>query len=415
MEPPVLESVERLGGREAGAVQEEEQGDRSGRRAARHVRGGPGRGQQRRERDGADQRQDVRVDRQPGRQLSGCGGSCAPRALSFRSCPLHLALDHRDRESRIPLSLSSRFAITWRYVRPCTAPYLSRRRPDAELHPGRPPARRAAVHGEPACAAAGGRDGTAAVHPGHARVDLTEDGEAMLGFARTILQAHERAAAFFTGTRLRGRLRFGASEDFVLTRLPEILESFRRDHPEVELELTVELSGTLHRQLAAGRLDLVLAKRRTGDTHGELVWQDTLTWIGAPQRADRSGPSGAAGPLPAAGHHPGPRPGGAGGARPVVADRLYEYEPERTDRGGPCRAGRDGAHPRPDPAGTDPGAGQGGAAGARRCGLRPAARPPPGRGAGGGGRARGGDPGGRRPAASAPSAGSTRSAAAEGA
>uniref|UniRef100_A0AAU3GLS0 LysR substrate-binding domain-containing protein n=1 Tax=Streptomyces sp. NBC_01401 TaxID=2903854 RepID=A0AAU3GLS0_9ACTN len=115
------------------------------------------------------------------------------------------------------------------------------------------------------------------------RVDLTEDGEAMLGFARTILQANERAAAFFTGTRLRGRLRFGASEDFVLTRLPEILESFRREHPEVELELTVELSGALHRQLEAGRLDLVLAKRRAGDTHGELVWQDTLTWIGAPQ------------------------------------------------------------------------------------------------------------------------------------
>ncbi|MFD7898344.1 LysR family transcriptional regulator [Streptomyces sp. NPDC059743] len=115
------------------------------------------------------------------------------------------------------------------------------------------------------------------------RVELTEDGEAMLGFARTILAAHERAAAFFTGTRLRGRLRFGASEDFVLTRLPEILESFRRDHPEVDLELTVELSGTLHARLAAGRLDLVLAKRRPGDTHGELVWQSTLDWIGAPR------------------------------------------------------------------------------------------------------------------------------------
>ncbi|MEU6017493.1 LysR substrate-binding domain-containing protein [Streptomyces sp. NPDC047515] len=115
------------------------------------------------------------------------------------------------------------------------------------------------------------------------RVDLTLDGEAMLGFARTILEAHERAAAFFTGTRLRGRLRFGASEDFVLTRLPEILESFRRDHPDVELELTVELSGTLHQRLAAGRLDLVLAKRRTGDTHGELVRHDALTWIGAPR------------------------------------------------------------------------------------------------------------------------------------
>ncbi|MFJ3905357.1 LysR substrate-binding domain-containing protein [Streptomyces sp. NPDC090025] len=135
-------------------------------------------------------------------------------------------------------------------------------------------------------------------------VELTEDGEAMLGFARSILEAHERATAFFTGTRLRGRLRFGASEDFVMTRLPEILESFRREHPEVDLELTVELSGTLQARLDAGRLDLILAKRRGGGPPGtpgapdgaaggahpgeehpgeELVWQDTLVWIGAPR------------------------------------------------------------------------------------------------------------------------------------
>ncbi|MEW2551111.1 LysR substrate-binding domain-containing protein [Streptomyces zhihengii] len=112
-------------------------------------------------------------------------------------------------------------------------------------------------------------------------VELTEDGEAMLGFARTILQAHERAAAYFGGTRLRGRLRFGASEDFVLTRLPEILESFRREHPEVDLELSVELSGTLHRRLESGRLDLVLAKRAPGAGQGEVVWRDRMVWIAA--------------------------------------------------------------------------------------------------------------------------------------
>ncbi|MEW2624405.1 LysR substrate-binding domain-containing protein [Streptomyces sp. NPDC048106] len=112
-------------------------------------------------------------------------------------------------------------------------------------------------------------------------VELTEDGEAMLGFARRILEVHEQAAAFFTGTRVRGRLRFGASEDFVLTRLPEILEGFRYDHPEVDLELTVELSGILHERLAAGKLDLVLAKRRPEDPRGSLVWRDDLVWIGA--------------------------------------------------------------------------------------------------------------------------------------
>ncbi|WP_413759633.1 LysR substrate-binding domain-containing protein [Streptomyces sp. MMBL 11-3] len=112
-------------------------------------------------------------------------------------------------------------------------------------------------------------------------VELTEDGEAMLGFARRILEAHEQAASFFRGTRLRGRLRFGASEDFVLTRLSEVLEGFRHDHPEVDLELTVELSGTLHEHLADGRLDLVLAKRRPGDPRGEPVRHDRMVWIGA--------------------------------------------------------------------------------------------------------------------------------------
>ncbi|MFF7023705.1 LysR substrate-binding domain-containing protein [Streptomyces klenkii] len=111
-------------------------------------------------------------------------------------------------------------------------------------------------------------------------VRLTEDGEAMLGFARTILEANERAAHWFAGTRLRGRLRFGASEDFVLTRLPEVLEGFRREHPEVDLELTVDLSETLQKRLAAGRLDLVLAKRRPDEPHGRLVWRDRLVWIG---------------------------------------------------------------------------------------------------------------------------------------
>ncbi|MDG4863033.1 LysR substrate-binding domain-containing protein [Streptomyces sp. T-3] len=111
-------------------------------------------------------------------------------------------------------------------------------------------------------------------------VELTEDGEAMLGFARSILEANERAAAFFAGTRLRGRLRFGASEDFVLTRLPEILEAFRHENPEVDLELTVELSGTLHAMLADGKLDLVLAKR-SGASRGTVVWRDDLVWIGA--------------------------------------------------------------------------------------------------------------------------------------
>jgi DNA-binding transcriptional LysR family regulator len=122
-------------------------------------------------------------------------------------------------------------------------------------------------------------------------VSLTEDGQAMLIFAQTILDAQDRARRYFAGSELRGRLRFGASEDFVLGRLPDILGNFTRRHPSVDLELTVALSGKLHEMLDDGELDLVLAKRRLGDHNGDFVSRERLVWIGTdPNRLAETGP-----------------------------------------------------------------------------------------------------------------------------
>ncbi|MER7849325.1 LysR substrate-binding domain-containing protein [Kitasatospora sp. NPDC096077] len=113
-------------------------------------------------------------------------------------------------------------------------------------------------------------------------VRLTGEGEAMIGFARTILEAHEQALGYFARTQVSGRVRFGASEDFVDTELPQILRGFRRRNPQVDLELTVGLSAVLYEQLADGRLDLVLGKRPPGgDSQGQLVRQDRLVWVAA--------------------------------------------------------------------------------------------------------------------------------------
>jgi DNA-binding transcriptional LysR family regulator len=111
---------------------------------------------------------------------------------------------------------------------------------------------------------------------------LTADGEAMTGFARSILEANARARDYFEGSQVRGRVRFGTSEDFVSSRLPEVLRAFVRRHALVDLELTVGLSARLYERLDAGELDVVLAKRRSGDEGGTLVWRDRLAWIGAP-------------------------------------------------------------------------------------------------------------------------------------
>lgn len=111
-------------------------------------------------------------------------------------------------------------------------------------------------------------------------VRLTTDGEVMLDMAQAILAANDRARRYFAGAELRGKLRFGASEDFAQSRLPEVLRNFMHQHPSVDLELTVELSGVLYEMMDAGRLDLVLAKRRLGDERGERVWRERLVWVG---------------------------------------------------------------------------------------------------------------------------------------
>jgi DNA-binding transcriptional LysR family regulator len=111
-------------------------------------------------------------------------------------------------------------------------------------------------------------------------VALTDNGEAMAGFARSILAAHDDAVAYFTGSAMSGRLRFGAADELALSELPTILREFRQLYPRINLELTVTQSGTLLRRLAANYLDLVFVNQVAESGRGRLVRRDRLVWVG---------------------------------------------------------------------------------------------------------------------------------------
>ncbi|GAB3385952.1 LysR substrate-binding domain-containing protein [Humibacter soli] len=112
------------------------------------------------------------------------------------------------------------------------------------------------------------------------QVRLTDNGDAMAGFARTILAAHAAADSYFSGTAMRGRLRFGAADDLALTQLPSILRDFRQAYPQINLELTVGQSAPLARRLKAGQLDLIFIKQNSGATDGDRVAVDSMVWMG---------------------------------------------------------------------------------------------------------------------------------------
>jgi DNA-binding transcriptional LysR family regulator len=110
----------------------------------------------------------------------------------------------------------------------------------------------------------------------------TPDGDALVDFARQVLDANDRIGRFFAGSELRGGIRFGASEDFVLSGLEDVLAEFAQRHVSVDLELTVGLSGNLYERYDAGDLDVIFVKRRTGDTRGQTAWREQLVWVGRP-------------------------------------------------------------------------------------------------------------------------------------
>lgn len=110
-------------------------------------------------------------------------------------------------------------------------------------------------------------------------VALTGAGEMLLPEAQAMLAISDRLEARFSDSRLRGRLRFGLSEDMVSGPLPSILRAFAQAHPSVDLELKVALSAALLEEQEQGGIDLVLAKRRLGEEHGRFVSREALVWL----------------------------------------------------------------------------------------------------------------------------------------
>ncbi|NUR90241.1 MAG: LysR family transcriptional regulator [Nonomuraea sp.] len=110
-------------------------------------------------------------------------------------------------------------------------------------------------------------------------VTLTVDGEAMVGFARSILSAHAQAADYFAGAGVRGRLRFGVTDDLALSQVPRILRDFRHLNPGVNLDLTVaQVGAQLQRRVESGHVDVAFLQTPAGEGRGRLVRRDRLVW-----------------------------------------------------------------------------------------------------------------------------------------
>lgn len=112
---------------------------------------------------------------------------------------------------------------------------------------------------------------------------LTADGERLIAYARTILALNRDAWAQLTRTPFEGRVRIGVSEDFVEQRLLRALQDCAAQHPGMQIDVQVNIPGTLLSQMKQGDLELVIGSLCETHDSGLLLWQEPLVWAWSAQ------------------------------------------------------------------------------------------------------------------------------------
>lgn len=116
---------------------------------------------------------------------------------------------------------------------------------------------------------------------GPRRLELTPDGQALLGYARRLLDLHSEAQAAMRPDTLEGRVRLGVPDDYAARYLTPVLKRFAARHTAVQIDLACEQSTALIPRVQRGELDLALVSRDHAQ-RGTLLFHEPLVWVGSP-------------------------------------------------------------------------------------------------------------------------------------
>jgi DNA-binding transcriptional LysR family regulator len=116
------------------------------------------------------------------------------------------------------------------------------------------------------------------------RVEMTSAGVTLLEYARSLLNTLAEAELRVRDSSLTGEVRLGIVEDIAISRLPRILQNYRRAHANVELHVEVDMSLHLLDRLEKREFDLVLCKRLNPRHHPAMrsIYAEPLVWVGVP-------------------------------------------------------------------------------------------------------------------------------------
>jgi len=119
---------------------------------------------------------------------------------------------------------------------------------------------------------------TSLFHREGRRLSLTQAGENLLGHAREILDANDRAVQALNGDVLPGPVRIGVAEDFAETLLSGVLAEFSETYPDATVQVRVGGSAELLDLMQSGQLDTLLCLSSGDDP--TAIRTTPMQWLG---------------------------------------------------------------------------------------------------------------------------------------
>jgi len=108
---------------------------------------------------------------------------------------------------------------------------------------------------------------------------LTLEGEILLDYAGRILAVHDEAVSRLTNPKASGNLRVGLIDYFLPELLPTILSKFRKQYPNIHLEVHTGFGINLIPMFEQGELDLVVAGTDTYQGPSRVLVREPLVWV----------------------------------------------------------------------------------------------------------------------------------------
>lgn len=97
--------------------------------------------------------------------------------------------------------------------------------------------------------------GTALLQRRGRGVMLTEAGQTLLVYAERLLRLAAEAESAMKASSSQGHLQVGAMESTAASRLPKVLSSFHRRHPDIKLTIETGTTGSLIRKVREHQID----------------------------------------------------------------------------------------------------------------------------------------------------------------